>query len=100
MGRQELALLIPLFALAIPVAAVILNGMHRIAKLRLEEARLRLGVGGAEPGEVQALRSEVESMRGELTELQERVDFAERMLANPNRSGDALRGAHPPGGES
>jgi hypothetical protein len=41
MGKQEIALLIPLLALAIPVAAVILNGMQWIAKLRLEEARLR-----------------------------------------------------------
>lgn len=96
MGKQELALLIPLFALAIPVAAVILNGMLKIAKLRLEEARPRLGGGGSDPGEVHALRSEVESMRGELTELQERVDFAERMLANPNRTSDAHRGANPP----
>jgi hypothetical protein len=31
----------------------------------------------------------VEAMRGELNELQERVDFAERMLANPARPGDA-----------
>jgi hypothetical protein len=94
LGRQELALLIPLFALAIPVAAVILGGMQKIAKLRLEEARLRFGGGGAEPGEVQALRGDVESMRGELTELQERVDFAERLLADPNRT------AHPKGGAS
>jgi hypothetical protein len=84
MGRQEIALLIPLFALAIPVVALIFGGMQKIAKLRLEEARLRFGGGGAEPGEVQALRNEVESMRGELTELQERVDFAERLLADPN----------------
>lgn len=99
MGRQELALLIPIFALAIPVVAVIFNGMQKIAKLRLEEVRLRLG-GGTEPGEVQALRNDVESMRGELAELQERVDFAERLLANPNRSGDARRGANLEGGES
>ena len=88
MGRQELALLIPILALAIPVAAVILNGMHKMAKLRLEEARLRLGVGG-DSAELQALRSEVDAMRGELNELQERVDFAERMLANPARRDDA-----------
>lgn len=88
MGRQELALLIPILALVIPVAAVILNGMHKIAKLRLEEARIRLG-GAGDPGELQALRSEVEAMRGELIELSERVDFAERMLANPARPGDA-----------
>jgi hypothetical protein len=95
MGKQELALLIPLFALAIPVAAIILGGMQKIAKLRLEEARLRLGGGpGADSSEVQALRHEVDSMRGELTELQERVDFAERLLADPNRT------AHPKGGAS
>ena len=88
MGRQELALLIPILALAIPVAAVILNGMHKMAKLRLEEARIRMGAGG-DAAELQALRSEVDAMRGELTELQERVDFAERMLANPARRGDA-----------
>ena len=34
-------------------------------------------------------RSEVDAMRGELNELQERVDFAERMLANPARRDDA-----------
>lgn len=88
MGRQELALLIPILALAIPVAAVILNGMHKMAKLRLEEARIRMGAGG-ESAELQALRSEVDAMRGELNELQERVDFAERMLANPARRDDA-----------
>ena len=87
MGRQELALLIPILALAIPVAAVILNGMHKMAKLRLEEARLRLGVGG-DSAELQALRTELDAMRGELNELQERVDFTERMLANPARPGD------------
>jgi hypothetical protein len=87
MGRQELALLIPILALAIPVAAVILNGMHKIAKLRIEEARIRLG-GGGDPGELVALRNEVDAMRGELNELQERVDFAERMLANPARPGE------------
>ena len=93
MGRQEIALLIPLFALAIPVVAVIFSGMQKIAKLRLEEARLRFGGGGADPGEVQALRNEVESMRGELTELQERVDFAERLLADPNRRANTQGGA-------
>jgi len=97
-GRQELALLIPILALAIPVIAVISAGVQKLAKIRLEEARIRFG-GGAEPGEVQALRGEVDAMRGELIELQERVDFAERMLANPNRPADSTRGMNPPGGE-
>ena len=63
-----------------PQVHLLLRGMQKIAKLRLEEARIRLG-GAGDPGEFQALRNEVEAMRGELNELQERVDFAERMLA-------------------
>lgn len=85
MGKQELAMLIPILALAIPVVAIVLNGMQKLAKLRLEEARLRITGGGepADAAEIQSLRHEVEIMRGELNELQERVDFAERLLASP-----------------
>lgn len=89
MDRHALAMLIPILALAIPVAAVIFNGMHRIAKLRLEETRLRVTGGGtADESEVQAMRGEMDVMRRELNELQERVDFAERLLANPGNAKD------------
>jgi hypothetical protein len=37
--------------------------------------------GGADDHEVRELRSDVEALRQELTELQERLDFAERILA-------------------
>ena len=39
------------------------------------------GAGHALEEEVRALRGEVETMRGELLETQERLDFAERLLA-------------------
>ena len=39
------------------------------------------GRGGADDREVRELRSDVEALRHELTEMQERLDFAERMLA-------------------
>ena len=87
MDRHALAMLIPILALAIPVAAVILGGMQKIAKLRLEETRLRVN-GGADEGEIQAMRGEMDSMRRELNELSERVDFAERLLANPGNAKD------------
>jgi hypothetical protein len=36
-----IALLIPIFALAIPLAGIIFFGLQRLARTRLEEARLR-----------------------------------------------------------
>jgi Tfp pilus assembly protein PilO len=84
MNKQILALFIPILALAIPVAAVIFSGMHKMAKLRLEETRLRLqGGDSVQAEELNSLRNEVDAMRSELSELQERVDFAERLLASP-----------------
>lgn len=82
MNKQILALFIPILALAIPVVAIIANGVHKLAKLKLEEARLR--IQGGDTPELQDLRAEVDTMRSELNELQERVDFAERLLAKPS----------------
>ena len=42
--------------------------------------------GGADDHDVRELRGDVEALRHELTELQERLDFAERMLARQNKS--------------
>ncbi len=86
MGKQELAMLIPIMALLIPVAAIVLGGMVKIQKARLEEARLRHG----DPtllAEVDALREEVHQVRGELAEVQERLDFTERMLTARSAGG-------------
>jgi hypothetical protein len=82
MDRHVIALFIPIMALAIPAAAIIMSGLQKVWRLRVEEARLRMA--GGEPGgseEVQALRSELDTVRRELSELHERVDFAERLLA-------------------
>jgi hypothetical protein len=84
MNKQVVALLIPILALAIPVCAIIANSVLKLAKLRLEETRLRVQGGDAPPSEaVESLRQDLDAMRTELTELQERVDFAERLLARP-----------------
>lgn len=46
--------------------------------------RLRQASGGTgQPARLEALEAEVGSLRGELGELQERLDFAERVLAQP-----------------
>jgi len=78
---EHLGVLIPIFAMAIPVAAVVMNGLQKIWRLRLEEARTRAGlVDGSAANEMAALREDVEQMRHELDEVHERLDFTERAL--------------------
>ncbi|HEX5387696.1 MAG TPA: hypothetical protein VFW66_13415 [Gemmatimonadales bacterium] len=81
MDNQTLALFIPITALAIPLAAIIIGGWRSIARTRLEEARLRATAldKGAE-AELAALQQETADLRRDMGELQERMDFAERML--------------------
>lgn len=52
------------------------------------EAKAR-ATGGAGVADVEQLRSEVDELRGQLAEVQERLDFTERMLAK-NREADRL----------
>jgi len=82
MDRQTLALLIPITAMMIPIVAIVMANMHKIAKLRVDEARVRAGAlpdGGL--AELDAVRGEMDQLRHELAEVQERLDFAERLLA-------------------
>jgi Tfp pilus assembly protein PilO len=77
---DSIAVLIPVFALSIPIVAILMHGMRKLAETRLEEARIRSG-GGAQGSEVAALREEMDDLRRELGDVQERLDFTERMLA-------------------
>jgi hypothetical protein len=78
MDKQSLALLIPILALAIPVVAIVMTSMVKIARFRAQ-AQVTL------PPEVEqrigALEEDVGSLRQELAETHERLDFAERLLA-------------------
>ncbi len=47
--------------------------------------------GGAPPADDQALAAEVDHLRGRLAEVEERLDFAERLLAQA-READQLQG--------
>ena len=79
MDKNTLALLIPILALAIPVTAIVFRSLIKLQQLRIEEARLHAGAGD-QPA-IAAIGDEVAHLRQELTEVQERLDFTERMLA-------------------
>jgi hypothetical protein len=81
--RHALALLIPILALSIPVIGLFFRGLQRLAQTRLEMARLQAGGLGGTESELAGLRADVDDLRRELSEVQERVDFAERLLSQP-----------------
>jgi hypothetical protein len=85
MDSHMIALLIPIVAMGIPIAAVVFHGMQKVAALRLEEARLR--AASADTAEVEALRGDVAELRQELLDVQERLDFAERALVQSRDPG-------------
>ncbi len=94
MDRQSIALLIPITAMLIPIAAIVMGGVLKLSRIRLEEAKLRAGAlpDGA-LSELDQVRGEMDQLRHEFAEVQERLDFAERLLAQRRDQGPL-----PPGG--
>lgn len=82
MDKQSLALMIPILALSIPVIAVLSNALQKFWRLRIEEARVRAGsLPDGSEAELRQVAAEVDQLRREITEVHERLDFAERLLA-------------------
>jgi hypothetical protein len=82
MDARMLGIMIPILALAIPVSAIVFGGHIKLKKLSVDEARARASsLGGTGEHELAQLRAEVDQMRGELSEVHERLDFTERLLA-------------------
>ncbi|HET9133527.1 MAG TPA: hypothetical protein VFN90_04425 [Gemmatimonadales bacterium] len=71
--------LIPIMIFAIPILGIVHSMMTKAAAARLEEARIRAGIGFE--GHVEDLRAEIDQVRAELSEVHERLDFTERLLA-------------------
>ena len=88
MNNGTLALMIPVLGLCIGVLGVFFGGVHKLWKLRIDAARARSGAGELAEvlASIDALRAEVEQVRVELAETQERLDFAERLLAQAGQS--------------
>jgi len=81
MDKHALAILIPIIALSIPVVAIVFSGWQKVARIRLEDARIRAGsLDGSAAAELTSLREEPGEVRRELAEVHERLDFAERLL--------------------
>lgn len=80
MDAGAVAMLIPIFGMA--TGALFMVGVYKIIVRWLDRGKTHAADGLAD--EVAQLREEVEALReinGRLLELEERVDFAERMLA-------------------
>jgi hypothetical protein len=71
-------------------------GLAVAAGVWAQHLRLRWRAGGHRENEAEigALRDEIDSLRGELGELQERLDFVERVLGQ-TRDMDRLPGRQP-----
>jgi len=71
-----LPIILPIVFLGLAVTGIISAVILKLQRLRIEEARLRAGSAGDED-----LAHLVAVLQQEMAELQERVDFTERMLA-------------------
>lgn len=79
---------IPLMVLFVSLATVfVLRGPFGRALAERLSGRARTG---AEDQDVQELKGEVEELRTQLADVQERLDFAERVLARRDDRADAL----------
>jgi hypothetical protein len=85
MGRQEMALLIPIIALTIPVVAIIFGSLVKMAKLKADAQRGAMASPEVD-GRIAAIEEEVVSLRHELIETQERLDFTERLLTSRSQA--------------
>jgi TRAP-type mannitol/chloroaromatic compound transport system permease large subunit len=80
MDKQVIAVFIPILIFLIPVLAVTFNGLTKLAKAKAEAQG---ALGGDALERIAELETEMQQVRQQLTETQERLDFAERVLAKP-----------------
>jgi len=76
----EFAVFIPILIFLIPVLAVTFNGLTKLARAKADRQG---AVGGDALERITELESAMQHVQQQLSETQERLDFAERMLAKP-----------------
>ena len=72
--------LVLLLIFGVPIVAMVTKSMEKMQKMRLQ-------AGTEASPRLEALEAEVQSLRQDLTEAQERLDFTERMLAKTKQTG-------------
>ncbi len=82
--------LVPVMIMGIAVAGIISSTILKLQRLRSEEARHRAGAG--DTGE---LAERVAVLEQDLAEVQERLDFTERLLAQAREHRELPPGAPP-----
>ncbi len=87
MDKQTMALMIPVLALSIPVVAIIFGSLVKMAKFKAEASHGALANPEMDH-RLAALEDEVVTLREDLSETQERLDFTERMLAQKSSAKD------------
>lgn len=83
----------PAWAFIIPIVAIVVTGIVLYPLLRALARRIEHRVSGGMQEELEELRSRIMTLEEQamrVPELEERIDFAERLLANARES-DRLR---------
>ena len=77
---EKFGVLIPILIFSIPVLAILFNGLAKLARIKAESQQ---GLSNDVLDRMQELEGDVQDLRQQLAEAQERLDFAERLLAKP-----------------
>ena len=77
---ERFGVFIPILIFSIPVLAIIFNGLTKLARIKAESQQ---GLSSDVLDRMQELEGDVQDLRQQLAEAQERLDFAERLLARP-----------------
>ena len=81
--------LIPILALGVAITAIVSATRLKSQRMNLEEARLR----AVDSGDMDDLARQLSQLQSEMVEVQERLDFAERLLAQ-GKNASALPPPH------
>ena len=88
MNPEGFAVFIPIVALCIPVAGIIFHGLEKVARLRVEEAKVRAGqLDGQSTAELATLRDEWRALPGRDKAVEALTALAERGALRHARDG-------------